>query len=76
MNKSSGSTSTNQEKSSAAEASQEDFLMIEADAALSTTIPSSDNGGELHDLGINFVDQNVLERELMAKVWLTIGLYY
>jgi hypothetical protein len=31
-------------------------------------IPSSDKGGELQDLGVDFVDQNVLERELMAKV--------
>jgi hypothetical protein len=31
-------------------------------------LASSDNGGELQDLGVNFVDQNVLERELMAKV--------
>lgn len=29
---------------------------------------SSDNAVELQDLGVNFVDQNVLERELMAKV--------
>ncbi|CAO3692442.1 unnamed protein product [Umbelopsis ramanniana] len=41
--------------------------MTEADASFSAAIPSSDNGGELQDLGINFVDQNVLERELMAK---------
>lgn len=31
-------------------------------------IASSDNGGELQELGVDFVDQNVLERELMAKV--------
>lgn len=68
MDNSSRSPSTIQEESSAAEASLEDLVMTEADASVSAAIPSSDNGGELQDLGINFVDQNVLERELMAKV--------
>jgi hypothetical protein len=68
MDNSSRSPSTIQEEPSATEASLEDLVMAEADASVSAAIPSSDNGGELQDLGINFVDQNVLERELMAKV--------
>ncbi|KAI8583675.1 hypothetical protein K450DRAFT_268262 [Umbelopsis ramanniana AG] len=67
MDDSSESPSTIQEKSSATEALLQDHVMAEADASVSAAIPSSDNGGELQDLGINFVDQNVLERELMAK---------
>lgn len=49
-------------------ASQEDSAMSGIDDSDIPQHRSSDNAVELQDLGVNFVDQNVLERELMAKV--------
>lgn len=48
--------------------SQDTSLPSGTDQYTNPQISSSDNAGELQDLGVNFVDQNVLERELMAKV--------
>ncbi|GAB5590463.1 DNA repair protein rhp26 [Umbelopsis nana] len=48
-------------------ASQEDSAMSGIDDSDIPQHRSSDNAVELQDLGVNFVDQNVLERELMAK---------
>ncbi|CAM0142098.1 unnamed protein product [Umbelopsis sp. WA50703] len=53
--------------SSSAQASNETSPVSVIEEVPNDQIPSSDKGGELQDLGVDFVDQNVLERELMAK---------
>ncbi|KAG2174127.1 hypothetical protein INT43_004147 [Umbelopsis isabellina] len=50
-----------------AQVSNATFSNSLTDQVSNDQIASSDNGGELQELGVDFVDQNVLERELMAK---------
>lgn len=62
------SSNMSENSASSAQASKASTSLPLTEQVSNDQIASSDNSGELQELGVDFVDQNVLERELMAKV--------